>query len=194
MILVTGGYGCIGAELVKWLLRNTDDEVLLGSRRVASTRTERAFHDVDRERLTCIGLDVSDERRLHELFAEHQISHVAHLAALQTPDCNAHRDLGLQINLGGSRLEVIPQMFKGLDHGPQFSLDLVLFDGFTADPDFGDNFFFGVYLFSERQQLFQPNQGDEGQRKEPQRQRSRCHVKDNHILFVMRVDDVLKSQ
>ena len=40
---------------------------------------------------------------LHEVFAKHEISHVAHLAALQTPDCNALRDLGLQINLGGTQ-------------------------------------------------------------------------------------------
>ncbi len=103
MILVTGGYGCIGAELVKWLLRNTNDEVLLGSRTVNSSRTEKVFHDVDRARITCIELDVSDEHRLREVFAQHEISHVAHLAALQTPDCNAHRDLGLQINLGGTQ-------------------------------------------------------------------------------------------
>ncbi len=103
MILVTGGYGCIGAELVKWLLRNTNDEVLLGSRTVNSSRTEKVFHDVDRARLTCIELDVSNQHRLHEIFAKHEISHVAHLAALQTPDCNANRDLGLQINLGGTQ-------------------------------------------------------------------------------------------
>ena len=103
MILVTGGYGCIGAELIKWLLRNSSEEILLASRTVSSSRTERVFHDVDRERLTCIELDVTDQNRLHEIFAKYDISHVAHLAALQTPDCNAHRDLGLQINLGGTQ-------------------------------------------------------------------------------------------
>ena len=103
MILVTGGYGCIGAELVKWLLRNTDEEVLLGSRTVNEERTLRTFHDVETAKLVCIEMDVSDQSQIDHAFKQHSISRVAHLGALQTPDCNAHRDLGLQINLGGTQ-------------------------------------------------------------------------------------------
>jgi nucleoside-diphosphate-sugar epimerase len=61
------------------------------------------FSGVDRARLTVIELDVSDQCRLHDIFAQYEISRVAHLAALQTPDCNALRDLGLQINLAGTQ-------------------------------------------------------------------------------------------
>lgn len=103
MILVTGGYGCIGAELIKWLLRQTNHDVLLASRTVNDERTQRVFHDVDCTRLTCVALDVSQQQQVHDVFTGHSISHVAHLAALQTPDCNAHRDLGMQINLGGTQ-------------------------------------------------------------------------------------------
>lgn len=108
-ILVTGGYGCIGAETAKWLLRNSDAAVVICSRTVSNDRTERVFHDVDRERLAIIKADVTDQKALEEIFARHQVTRVVHLAALQTPDCNAHRSLGLQINVGGT-LNVIEAM------------------------------------------------------------------------------------
>ena len=46
---------------------------------------------------------MSDAGRLAEVFSQTQITHVVHLAALQTPECNANRDLGLQINLAGTQ-------------------------------------------------------------------------------------------
>lgn len=102
-ILVTGGYGCIGAETTKWLLRHSDAAVVICSRNVHEERTARVFHDVDRERLTTLAADVTDQNALQELLVRHSVTRVVHLAALQTPDCNAHRDLGLQINLAGTQ-------------------------------------------------------------------------------------------
>jgi len=102
-ILVTGGYGCIGAETAKWLLKNSDAAVVICSRNVSPDRSERVFHDSDRSRLTFIQADVSDQSLLERILTEHEITHVVHMAALQTPDCNAHRDLGLQINLAGTQ-------------------------------------------------------------------------------------------
>lgn len=113
-VLVTGGYGCIGSETAKWLLRNSKAAVVVGSRRVSSERSERVFHDVDRSRLTCLELDVCDESQLLAVLREHQISHVVHLAALQTPDCNAHRNLGLQINLAGTQNLIEAMKASGL--------------------------------------------------------------------------------
>ncbi|HVX14851.1 MAG TPA: NAD-dependent epimerase/dehydratase family protein [Pirellulales bacterium] len=101
-ILVTGGYGCIGAETTKWVLRNTDASVVVCSRGASAERTERVFYDVQRERLVVVQADVTDPLRLQEILRERQVTHVIHLAALQTPDCNAHRHLGLQINLAGT--------------------------------------------------------------------------------------------
>ena len=109
MILVTGGYGCIGAELIKWLLSTTDQSVVLASRQIDATRTDRVFHGIDTARLECVELDVSDFNALSSLFQQRPFTHVAHLAALQTPDCNQHRDLGLQVNLAATQklVEVI---------------------------------------------------------------------------------------
>ena len=101
-ILVTGGYGCIGAETSKWLLKNSDASVVICSRSVSEERTQRIFHDVDRERLTIVQLDITDPRVLMDFLSRQPVTRVIHLAALQTPDCNAHRQLGLEINLAGT--------------------------------------------------------------------------------------------
>lgn len=102
-VLITGGYGCIGSETAKWLLRNSAAEIVVCSREVSQQRTERVFHDADRSRLKTIAADVCQQGQLEEILQTERITHVAHLAALQTPDCNAHRDLGLQINLAGTQ-------------------------------------------------------------------------------------------
>ena len=102
-VLITGGYGCIGSETAKWLIRNSAAEVVIASRRISEQRTERVFHDTDRSRLAFEELDVTNANRLQQLLTEHRVSHVVHMAALQTPDCNAHRNLGLQINLAGTQ-------------------------------------------------------------------------------------------
>lgn len=102
-VLITGGYGCIGAETAKWLIDHTDSHVVICSRSVRVERSERVFGDVDANRMTFLEADVTDQGRLQQILTEHRISHVAHMAGLQTPDCNAHRDLGLQINLAGTQ-------------------------------------------------------------------------------------------
>ncbi len=101
-ILVLGGYGCIGAQTVKWLLANTAATVIVGSRDVSEQRTQRLFGD-DRTRLKSVSIDVRNQPQLEDVLTSNAVTHVIHLAALQTPDCNAHRDLGLQINLAGTQ-------------------------------------------------------------------------------------------
>lgn len=101
--LITGGYGCIGAETAKWLLDNSSSEVVIGSRQVNDERTQRVFHGCDLDRLATVEVDVTNQPALQELMTRHQVNRVVHLAALQTPDCNAQRDLGLQINLAGTQ-------------------------------------------------------------------------------------------
>ncbi len=115
-ILVTGGYGCIGAQTVRWLLKNTTATIVIGSRDVSEQRTERLFYGENLSRLRCVVLDVRRQPQLESVLTDNEITHVVHLAALQTPDCNAHRDLGLQINLAGTQnlLEAIKACRKSL--------------------------------------------------------------------------------
>ncbi len=102
-ILVTGGFGCIGVQVVKWLLSNTDATVIVAAREVTAERVDRLFGAETSARLSCVHLDVRDLRRLEEILQANEVTRVVHLAALQTPDCNANRDLGLQINLAGTQ-------------------------------------------------------------------------------------------
>lgn len=102
-ILVTGGFGCIGVQVVKWLLLNTDATVIVGAREVSSERINRLFGDLRAARMSCVRLDVRDLRQIEEVLQANEVTRVVHLAALQTPDCNANRDLGLQINLAGTQ-------------------------------------------------------------------------------------------
>ncbi|MEM9645363.1 MAG: NAD(P)-dependent oxidoreductase [Planctomycetota bacterium] len=102
-VLVTGGYGCIGAATVQWLLQHSDASVVVCGRHVSMVRTKQVFGDQDSSRLTIAELDVRDQSRLAELMQQHDMTHVVHLAGLQTPDCNRYRDLGLQVNLGGTQ-------------------------------------------------------------------------------------------
>jgi len=73
-ILVTGGYGCIGAQTVKWLLSQTPASVIIGSRKVISEWTERLFQVDENTRLKCIALDVCDQRQMEEVRRE-QVQH-----------------------------------------------------------------------------------------------------------------------
>jgi nucleoside-diphosphate-sugar epimerase len=114
-VFVTGGYGCIGAETTKWLLQNSDAAVVICSRRVSPERTARIFGDVDRDRLAILEADITDPRALDEILTKHRVTRVVHLAALQTPDCNAYRDLGLQINLAGTQNLIEAMKASGLD-------------------------------------------------------------------------------
>ena len=102
-ILITGGLGCIGSEAAKWLLKNTDANLTLTSRDTSAERVARVFYGIDHSRVEVIQLNVCDEDSLNGLFEEQEFTHVVHMAALQTPDCNKHRDLGLQINLAGTQ-------------------------------------------------------------------------------------------
>lgn len=102
-ILITGGYGCIGAETAKWLLQHTTAQILICSRTVSEERTQRIFQGYELDRLTTVPVDIANRTALDDLLAKHPVSRVVHLAALQTPDCDAHRDLGLQVNLAGTQ-------------------------------------------------------------------------------------------
>ena len=102
-ILVTGGLGCIGAHTAAWLLDHTDASVLLASRNASLATAQAMWPERDLSRVKMISLDIQEPDQIAELFEQFPISEVIHLAALQTPDCNAHRDLGLQINLAGTQ-------------------------------------------------------------------------------------------
>ena len=99
--LVTGALGCIGSWTVATLVREgagvvafdlgTDDRRL----RLIAPPEELA-------RVTFVRGDVTELETVERALAEHGITHVVHLAALQVPFCRADPGLGAQVNVTGT--------------------------------------------------------------------------------------------
>ncbi|MBC8353109.1 MAG: NAD(P)-dependent oxidoreductase [Planctomycetes bacterium] len=99
-VLVTGGSGFIGS----WVLR----ELLRGGRRVVALDVrpaqERWRRVLESEAKDVVFSDASltDRDALESLMRTHGVTHVIHLAALLTPDCQHDPFLGCQVNVLGS--------------------------------------------------------------------------------------------
>ncbi|MEM7475372.1 MAG: NAD(P)-dependent oxidoreductase [Planctomycetota bacterium] len=109
-VLITGGLGCIGVTTTQWLLKHYDCQIVILSRKADQASVEQEFPESN-GRVNAVAADVRSVQDLQAVLDERQITHVAHMAGLQTPDCNANRDMGLQINLAGTQnlIEAIKQ-------------------------------------------------------------------------------------
>jgi UDP-glucuronate 4-epimerase len=99
--LVTGALGCIGAWAAALLVREGADVVAydLGDDdhrlRLVATPEEIA-------EITVVRGDVTSLEQLEQTLAEHRITHIVHLAALQVPFVKANPPLGAQVNVVGT--------------------------------------------------------------------------------------------
>lgn len=99
--LVTGGMGCIGAWTLNFLQRS-------GKRAVnfdASADRHRVDWLLSAEEQADISFaqgDLRDTEALKAVFAEHDVTHVIHLAALQVPFCRANPVMGAAVNVTGT--------------------------------------------------------------------------------------------
>ncbi|MBN1582805.1 MAG: SDR family NAD(P)-dependent oxidoreductase, partial [Anaerolineae bacterium] len=99
--LVTGAMGCIGA----WVLRNLVRE---GARPIAfdlsdDPKRPRLLMDIgELERIRFVQGDITDLAQVRALIAEHKVTHIVHLAALQVPACKANPSLGARVNVVGT--------------------------------------------------------------------------------------------
>ena len=111
-VLVTGAFGCIGQATVAHLLEHSDERVVLFSRKADVEGAARTFGRSGDSRLIVERGNVTDQQKLFAVLNDHAVTRVVHLAGLQTPDCNQHRDLGLQVNLAGTQklIEAIKQL------------------------------------------------------------------------------------
>jgi nucleoside-diphosphate-sugar epimerase len=98
--LVTGASGCIGAWTVLTLVQEGAEVVAL-DRGTANARLAliggghvRPAHPVD--------VDIRDLAALEHVLAEHSVTHVVHLAALQVPFCRADPPRGAEVNVVGT--------------------------------------------------------------------------------------------
>ena len=99
--LVTGALGCLGAWTCKLLV---DDGAAVVAYDLGGDphRLRLIMEDDDLERLAGVAGDVTDLAQLERTFAEHGITHVVHLAALQLPFCRADPVRGARVNVVGT--------------------------------------------------------------------------------------------
>jgi nucleoside-diphosphate-sugar epimerase len=102
--LVTGALGCIGAWIVRRLVRENVPVVAFD----AATDTHRLrllMDDAELSRVTFVRGDISDLATLQGILDAHRITHVIHLAALIHPRFRSNPPLGARVNvLGGVNL------------------------------------------------------------------------------------------
>jgi nucleoside-diphosphate-sugar epimerase len=113
--LITGGMGCIGAWVIKHLLRRGEKVVNFD----ISDDRHRLDHLIRRgeqEEIIFVQADLTDFAAVKAAYANYNISHVIHLAALQVPFCRADPILGAQVNIVGTVNVFEAARQTGIDH------------------------------------------------------------------------------
>jgi UDP-glucuronate 4-epimerase len=99
--LVTGALGCIGAWTAVLLAREGVGVVALDLG--DDDRRLRLIASADElAPIAHVRGDITDLRAVERTLAEHEITHVVHLAALQVPFCRENPVLGAQVNVTGT--------------------------------------------------------------------------------------------
>ena len=100
--LVTGALGCLGAWTVATLAREGAAVVALdlgSDRRAPAPDREQGRA---RRPSTFVQGDITEPKTISHTVADHGITHIVHLAALQVPFCKADPVLGAQVNVAGT--------------------------------------------------------------------------------------------
>src|SRR5262245_46544373 len=100
-VLLTGGYGCIGA----WVVRNLfarGDQVWIYDLKEDPRRLRLIMPEAQVRQARFVQGDVTDLAGLRRAVAEHGVTHVVHLAGLQVPTCRADPILGAKVNVLGT--------------------------------------------------------------------------------------------
>ncbi len=102
-IFITGGTGCIGAATIKRLVRYPQVERILIATRSSDTRLLNMWMGpkLD-ERIGFASADIGDTPSVTRLLQEFCPTHIIHLGALQSPDCDRFPEKGMGINVGGT--------------------------------------------------------------------------------------------
>jgi nucleoside-diphosphate-sugar epimerase len=100
-VLITGGYGFIGAWIIRDLLAR-GDSVFVYDLKEDPRRLSMILDDVARKHVRFVPGDVTDCQALSAAVAAFKITHVIHLAGLQVPTCRSHPLLGATVNVLGT--------------------------------------------------------------------------------------------
>src|SRR5262245_14144851 len=100
-VLLTGGYGFIGAWIVKTLLARGDAGNVFDLKE-DPRRLRLILRESDVKKVRFIPGDVTDLAALVRAIRDHGVTHVIHLAGLQVPTCKADPILGAKVNVLGT--------------------------------------------------------------------------------------------
>jgi nucleoside-diphosphate-sugar epimerase len=100
-VLITGGYGFIGAWIIRNLLTR-GDQVWVFDLREDARRLRLILPESEVAKVAFVQGDVTDLQALSATITQHRISHVIHLAGLQVPTCRADPMLGAKVNVLGT--------------------------------------------------------------------------------------------
>ncbi len=100
-VLLTGGYGCIGSWISRNLLER-GDQVWVYDLKEDLHRLRLILEDDQIRKIGFVRGDVTDLVGLKQAIADHQITHLIHLAGLQVPVCRADPLLGAKVNVLGT--------------------------------------------------------------------------------------------
>ena len=100
-VLITGGYGFIGAWIIRDLLAR-GDSVWVFDLREDARRLRLILPETQVKQVTFVQGDVCDLPALSAAIAADGITHVIHLAGLQVPTCRADPMLGAKVNVLGT--------------------------------------------------------------------------------------------
>ncbi len=100
-VLLTGGYGCIGAWIVRNLL-GRGDEVWIYDLKEDPRRLRLLMDEEQVREVRFLQGDVTDLPALRRALGDHGVTHVVHLAGLQVPTCRADPILGARVNVLGT--------------------------------------------------------------------------------------------
>lgn len=100
-VLITGGYGFIGAWIVRTLLDQGAD-VSVYDLKEDPRRLRLILPEDQVRRVRFVQGDVTDQKGLTDALTDHRVTHVVHLAGLQVPTCRADPLLGAKVNVLGT--------------------------------------------------------------------------------------------
>lgn len=100
-VLLTGGYGFIGAWIVKNLLEH-GHQVAIYDLKEDTHRLDVILSADQIKQIRFVQGDVTDLANLRKAIEQQQTSHIIHLAGLQVPVCRADPILGAKVNVIGT--------------------------------------------------------------------------------------------
>lgn len=100
-VLMTGGYGCIGAWITRLLLdRNVD--VWIYDLKEDTSRLDMLARPEEKARVQFLQGDVAEAKQVRQAIEWVKATHILHLAGLQVPVCRANPMLGARVNVLGT--------------------------------------------------------------------------------------------